>query len=89
MGRAWESGGVKVECATELCSFGENEEDAHELVCPAGDRGDGGTCDCDGAPGWFSGGWDPPFCYEGKCYSRQEYAPCQGKDNGHSLTVPA
>jgi len=77
------------------------DKPAGPLVCPAGNRGSGGECSCDSVPGWDGsvkdgGSWDGPWCFQGACYAGQstekclanngtDCAPCNGKDNGHSL----
>jgi len=53
--------------------------------CPAGNRGGGGYCNCAGAIGWVAGEWlvngGQGWCYEGKCYTGQPYAACEGTGN--------
>ena len=36
-------------------------------------------CDCTRATGWIKGEWRDPVCYEGNCYSGQNYVACEGK----------
>jgi len=54
--------------------------------CPPGNRGGGGYCNCAGAIGWVEGEWmvhgGHGWCYEGKCYTGQPYAACEGTGDG-------
>ena len=52
-------------------------------ICPAGDNGLGGECDCSNVAGWIDGEWPIQRCNKGRCYARQENDVCNGKDNGH------
>ena len=53
-------------------------------LCRAGSRGGGGYCNCAGAIGWVAGEWmvnpngGEGWCHEGKCYTGQPYAACNG-----------
>ena len=51
------------------------------MTCPAGERGSGGTCNCSEAKGWKEDDeWKTPWCFEGICYSGQDYEECKHKD---------
>ncbi len=63
---------------------GSRLRDGQPLRCPAGSRGDGGYCSCVGAPGWVAGEWLDPWCHEGKCYTGQAHAACEGRGAGYS-----
>ena len=54
-------------------------------VCPAGNNGPGGKCDCSGAKEWVEGQWPLILCSKGNCFARQDYDQCKNKNNGHQL----
>merc|ERR1711871_628378 len=66
------SGNTQYKCAKRQAS----------LMCDAGDRGKGGTCRCQGAPGW-NASWAKPWCWEGKCYSGVSDERCIGNTKSY------
>merc|ERR1712131_302971 len=42
-------------------------------------------CECERAAGWVESEWLRPWCFQGRCYTAQNYTDCEDKDNGHQL----
>ena len=43
------------------------------------------VCNCDDLEQTKEGQWETPWCSDQKCYTRQKYEPCKGKENRFSL----
>ena len=43
------------------------------------------VCNCDDLEQTKEGHWETPWCSDQKCYTRQKYEPCKGKENRFSL----
>ena len=54
-------------------------------ICPAGDEGPGGECDCSNAALWTEAEWPSLTCHKGNCYASQENDLCNGKLNLYKL----
>ena len=56
------------------------------MICPAGTKFPGGHCDCSMASGWKDlTQWTKIICHEGRCFARQAYDECKGKENSYQL----
>merc|ERR1719487_1864195 len=67
----------------KLDDTGDAAQQARRLeMCPPGEDGDGGECDCTGVEGWSEGEWEEPECDDGSCFTRQDDERCEGKGWG-------
>merc|ERR1712226_702262 len=69
------------QCPEQRCEWIDNKC-REALICSAGRRGQGGKCNCTGAPGWNSS-WSAPWCAQGACQSgMQNDTHCIGNPRG-------